>query len=82
MIQDVAVTVPGDGSKALAWQTRRMLRIAKKVEAGDVSRVRQSDIDLIFQRARLLAARLAQNRRNEAAGRNRDSRRSTEPPRP
>ena len=42
-------------SRALAWQTKRMMRIADRVEAGDTSHVSQADIDRIFRDALRLA---------------------------
>jgi len=50
-------------SRALAWQTERMMRIADRVEAGDASRVSQADIDRIFSDARAIAGRSADARR-------------------
>lgn len=46
-------------SRALAWQTERMLRLADRVESGDRSRASQADIDRIFSDARASAARRA-----------------------
>lgn len=50
-------------SRALAWQTERMMRIADRVEAGDPSRASQADIDRIFSEARAIADRPAGARR-------------------
>lgn len=50
-------------SRARAWQTERMMRLAERVEAGDSSQASQADIDRIFTDARASAGRAAKARR-------------------